>query len=674
MKPVTALLLSLIPAVYIAPFLLAQGQLPPETAALSIVLREFSVVILFFAALLSLSSSSRQKLQVRLLGWAALGVCAFSAHSVLLQMPQASLIFFSFLALSLFLVGEIIAESGRKGGRKSSKLLKRDYYDTSAEIATGYAVALVAITVFFGMASSVEVQLAGLLSLAFAYYCIGNTLVVYPKRPKVIVIFGTLIFFAPLVMISAMDGRWGISGLLLIIPLALFFVLPAESVERNSRFDFIFNNPARSMVFTFVWLIFLGTLLLASPFSSARAASIGLIDAFFTSVSAVCVTGLVVLDTAGDFSLVGEGIILMLIQLGGLGIMAFYAAALGAFRKRPSLRHEIALADASGDEDRTKIFQAVQRMFFCTFGVEALGAVILTYGFSRAGLELPKAIWTGLFTAVSAFCNAGFALQADNLLGFQHDPLVLYTVAVLIVLGGLSPVVVFSIPAFVRRKKISLRAKITLMSTLTLIVAGFFLYLLFEWDHTLAHLSLGDKIHNAIFQSVTTRTAGFNSVDITGLRSASLTMMMVLMFIGGSPGGTAGGVKTTTIFVLLSAIFSLLRSRSEVEAFGRTISRATVYRAIAIVLLGIATAVSALIALQLTQEMPFDVLLFEIISAIGTVGLSIGGTLMLDEPGKIVIAVCMFLGRIGPLTFLMLFASDGSAGESNLPEGSVPVG
>lgn len=674
MKPVTALLLALIPAVYVAPLLLAQGNLPSEASALSDVLREFSVILLFIAALLSLSFSSRQKSQVRFLGWTAIGTCAASAHSVMLRAPQASLVFFSFLALSLFLVGEIVADAGRKGVRKSSKLVKRDYYDTSAEIATGYAVALVAITVFSAMAGNFAIQVAASLALAFAYYCIGNTLAVYRKRPKVIVIFGTLVLFLPLIVISAMDGRWGIAGLLLVIPLALFFVLPAESAERNSRFDFIFNNPARSMVFTFVWLIILGTLLLASPFSSARAASIGLIDAFFTAVSAVCVTGLVVLDTARDFSLVGEGVILMLIQLGGLGIMAFYAAALGAFRKRPSLRHEIALADASGDDDRTKMFQAVRRMFFCTFGIEALGAVILTYVFYRTGLELPKAIWAGLFTAISAFCNAGFALQSDNLIAFQHDPLMLYTVALLIVLGGLSPVVILSIPEFVSGKKVSLRVKITLITSLTLIVAGFLLYLLFEWDHTLAHFSFVDKIHNALFQSITTRTAGFNTVDITGLRSASLTVMMVLMFIGGSPGGTAGGVKTTTIFVLMSAIFSLLRSRSEVEAFGRKISRATVYRATAIVVLGIATAVTALIALQLTQAIPFDVLLFEIISAIGTVGLSIGGTLMLDEPGKIVVAACMFLGRIGPLTFLMLFASDGSAGESNLPDGSVPVG
>jgi trk system potassium uptake protein TrkH len=301
----------------------------------------------------------------------------------------------------------------------------------------------------------------------------------------------------------------------------------------------------------------------------------------------------------------------------------------------------------------------------------------LLVGFLAAGEPSDTALWRAVFTSVSAFCNAGFALQTDNLIPYQTNPLVLHTVAALITLGGLSPAVALAAPRWLRRQKttpISVQAKLALVASLVLAVVGAIFFLAAEWSGSLAHLSFGDRLHNAWFHSVTLRTAGFNSVDMLALSPATVAMSLPWMFIGGSPGGTAGGVKTTTAAILLLAVIAAVTGRDRVVAGGRTIPHRTVYKAAAITTVGAATVFVAFVALLLTQTMPWHVAIFEVVSATGTVGLTIGGTPALDDIGKLVVMACMFAGRVGPLTLFMFVSQRTRRAVWERPEEDLDVG
>ena len=471
---------------------------------------------------------------------------------------------------------------------------------------------------------------------------------------------------------------WLSPGVLLVIsalPVLSALLLPRASVaNEGSGWSIVFDHPARLLVFTFVGLCAAGTVCLALPWSGANRNTIGLLDAAFTSVSATCVTGLVVVDTATAFSGVGKVLILLLIQLGGLGIMTISTAAMGLLGRRLSLRQEGAMAELVSQENRADLFQALRRTLAVTIGFELAGAVLLALMFWRAGDAFGEALWRGVFTSISAFCNAGFALQTDSLIPYQTQPLVLHVVAILIIAGGLSPVVLVAIPLALRRERLTLQVRVALVSTVALLIGGFLAITALEWSASLAELSILDRLHNAWFQSVTLRTAGFNSVEMGALRPATGTLMMVWMLIGGCPGGTAGGIKTTTAFVLMLAIAGSLRGSSVATAFGRTISSRTVFKAAAIVTMGLLAAVAATIVVQITHSLRPEVAAFEVISALGTVGLSIGGTPQLDEVGKIVIMVCMFLGRVGPLTAFLILSERGGDVLWDLPEEEIEVG
>ncbi len=447
-------------------------------------------------------------------------------------------------------------------------------------------------------------------------------------------------------------------------------------MEQTSWWEPLLGHPERLLVGTFAILCVAGTVALALPQSSAFGRSIGFIDAAFTSTSAVCVTGLIVRDTPVDFSNFGQLIILLLIQVGGLGIMTFSTAALRALGRRMSLRHEGAVASLISTQDRGRLFATAKQILQLTVASEVIGALILTAAFVSHGDGLGSALWRGVFTSVSAFCNAGFALQSNSLVPYQHSPLVLHVVGVLIILGGLSPLAVFAFPAIVKRsaEPISAQARLSLAAAGVLLVVGFLFILTFEWNHSLRALPRIDRIHNAWFQSVTLRTAGFNSVDIAAARPATLTLMLLWMFIGGSPGGTAGGVKTTTISVLLLSVVQAIRGQWTLEAFGKTIPERTRTKAAVIVAVAAATGLMALVAIQLTQRMSTGLAIFEVVSALGTVGLSIGGTSQLDGIGKAIIIVCMFVGRVGGVTFLMFLSSRRSLPAIGRPEEEIDVG
>jgi trk system potassium uptake protein TrkH len=252
--------------------------------------------------------------------------------------------------------------------------------------------------------------------------------------------------------------------------------------------------------------------------------------------------------------------------------------------------------------------------------------------------------------------------------------LVLHTVALLIIVGGLSPLAIVSLPALIRRRTVPLQVKLVMSMTVLLLAVGTIAYLSFEWSGSLAHLAWGDRVDNAWFQSVTLRTAGFNSVDLLETRSATRSLMLAMMFVGGSPGGTAGGIKTTSAAVLLLAVVAALRGQTHIAAFGRHVRHTSVYKAVAVTTVGLLSCMVATTAIQLTQSLPFDVGIFEVVSALGTVGLSLDGTGHLDEVGKVVIMVCMFMGRVGPLTLFLFLAEQRSSATWRFTDEEVDVG
>jgi trk system potassium uptake protein TrkH len=472
---------------------------------------------------------------------------------------------------------------------------------------------------------------------------------------------------------------WIVSSGLAGAALCFSFVIRAEQhpqVEQAGWWEPLLGHPERLFVGTFAALCGLGTVLLALPQSASSGQSIGLIDAVFTATSAVCVTGLIVLDTPVDFSLLGQVVVLLLIQVGGLGIMTFSTAALWALGQRMSLRHEGAVASLISTKDRGRLFATAKRILLLTGVAEGAGAVCLFAMFLYHGDAITTAAWRGVFTSVSAFCNAGFALQSDSLIPYQSSAVVLHVVAALIVLGGLSPLAVFSIPALARHsnRPVPAQAKLSLAAAGLLLVLGFCFVLAFEWNQSLGNLPFFDRLHNAWFQSVTLRTAGFNSIDVAVVRPATLSLMMIWMFIGGSPGSTAGGIKTTTASVLVLSVVHVVQGKWTFEAFGRRISERTRAKAAVVVSLAAATAAIALVVIQLTQEIPARSALFEVISALGTVGLSVGATSQLDAIGKLIITGCMFVGRVGGLTFLMFLRTRRQPKSIGRPEEEIDVG
>jgi trk system potassium uptake protein TrkH len=377
-----------------------------------------------------------------------------------------------------------------------------------------------------------------------------------------------------------------------------------------------FAHPALLMLVSFVILIAVGSMLLTFPIASPSRA-ISPIDAVFTATSASCVTGLIVLDTPHDFTLFGQAVILGLIQVGGLNIMVLSAFAASILGRTLGLRGEYALGEVLDLRSVRSAYRLISFVVATTVAVELLGAIPLCITFLRKGLPASSAIWSGVFHSVSAFCNAGFSLESDSLVSLQHNPLALVVVAALITLGGLGFAVLASTWLRLRgHGKIGLAAqvRIVLVVSAALTVGGWLLYAVAEWHRTLGGLDVGSKIINALFQSVTCRTAGFNSVDLGSLHPVSALVMMVLMTIGASPGGTGGGIKTTTVLVLLSALSAIASGRPRVIVMRRFITLDTVFRSAAIAVVAVVVITIGAGALLASQQQPFETLFFEVVS------------------------------------------------------------
>ncbi len=442
--------------------------------------------------------------------------------------------------------------------------------------------------------------------------------------------------------------------LLLPLLLSLLVLLPGQDGDgMEGWWRLALEHPARLLVIFFLTLAVAGTLLLRLPIASVD--SISRIDAAFTATSAACVTGLIVVDTPQAFTLFGQGLILLLIQLGGLGIMSISVFALHALGRRMSVRQEVVLKNMI-DPHHGDVTGALGRILRVTIVAETLGATILTLRFLAAGDGLAMAAWRGLFTAVSAFCNAGFALQSDSLMTYGGDPWILHTVAALIILGGIAPATVLLLPHLLLRRPIPITARLTIIATGLLLVLGAGMMLALEWHHTLDGRPWSERLHHAWFQSATLRTAGFNSVDISAVTPPTYIIMLLFMFIGGSPGGTAGGIKVTAVVILALAMWSSITGHQDIHAGSRRIPPRLVNRAVAIAGSGLAVWFIVVLALALTQTLSTRDLIFEATSALATVGLTTGGTPQLDGLGKVIIIIAMFLGRVGPMTFLLLLS------------------
>ena len=460
------------------------------------------------------------------------------------------------------------------------------------------------------------------------------------------------------------------------IPIAGLFALrhvEKSQLRRHKQWwEELFAEPYRLLFFSFLATCLAGGFLLAMPISGAAGKSIGVLDALFTAVSATCVTGLATADIATALSTFGQWIILLLIQIGGLGIMTFSTAAVLALGKRLSLRYEGTMLQVIGETE--VLSTAVRRMVGITLLMEGMGAAMLFGLFSRAGDSAGTAAFRGVFTAVSAYCNAGFSLQSDSLVSYQHHPAVLHVIAALIVVGSIGPYVAAAIPGLFRGRPLGLQHRIVLTTTAALLLLPAVFLTAVEWSNTLGEMSIWEKLTNGWFQAVTPRTAGFNSVDMAAMRPVSLLVTEALMFVGGSPGSTAGGVKTTTLAVLILAVAATLRGREGIAVYGRRVAQRSVLKAVSVVVAAAGATVVSTGALLLTQNMSFEVALFEVMSALGTVGLSIGGTPLLDEVGKVIVMVLMFAGRLGPLSLFLLLGADSAPEKWQYPEQEVFTG
>jgi trk system potassium uptake protein len=411
----------------------------------------------------------------------------------------------------------------------------------------------------------------------------------------------------------------------------------------------------------FSLLIVAGTFLLAMPFASASGTATSLLVAAFTATSAVCVTGLVLVDTATHWSPFGQAVILALVQVGGFGFMTGSTLLLFILVGRRTALRDRLLAQATIDTPNLgSVGPLIRRVAVFTVIAEVVGAAVLTLLFMGRGEQPLHAVISGVFHSISAFNNAGFDLTGEfrSLTGYADDAPVLLAVAALFILGALGFAIVGDIAAKRRWARLALETKVVLLTTAALLAGGAVLIGLFEWANprTLGNLATHDKVVNAFFTSAT-RTAGFNSIPTEHLLEISLLILIPLMFIGGASGSTAGGIKVNTFSLLLIAIVSTARGLPSAVAFGRRIPHIVVYRAIAVALLSIAVVFAVGLGLELAAGGRLIDRAFEAVSALGTVGLSTGLTRQLEDPARILLLVAMFVGRLGPLTLVLALTS-----------------
>lgn len=427
------------------------------------------------------------------------------------------------------------------------------------------------------------------------------------------------------------------------------------------------HPPVKKITFSFLFVIIVGAFLLSLPISNQDHSFLPILDALFTATSATCVTGLVTVVPATQFTLFGKCVLIALMQIGGIGLITLMAVFMMILKNRLTMNDKIALRELLNQDNLANFKVFLKDVVKYTLVSELIGAILMCFVFVP-DYGLSSGIFVSLFTAVSAFCNAGFDIVgANSLMPYADNTLLNIIVMALIVLGGLGFIVWFEMKGLFhlwREKKMhkkallhsfSIHTRLVLIMTVSLILVPALLFFILEFNNpeTLGNMNFFDKIITSLFTSVTLRTAGFSTIPFVELHSASQAIMLLVMFIGGSPGGTAGGVKTTTIAVILLCVLRMLRGQGRTNVFHRHVSRSIIVRSTAVVCINFMVLFCGIIILCISEKMDFMTIVFEATSALATVGLSLNATPFLSSIGKIVIIWLMFVGRIGIMTFLM---------------------
>ncbi len=501
-----------------------------------------------------------------------------------------------------------------------------------------------------------------------------------------------IILLLVVVMLFGSERR-SLLALAIFVRQGLFVARVFLSTERGDRaLVNLLARPAKLLANSFLVAIVLGAVFLTFPRATTDGNGADAIDAVFTATSATCVTGLIVLNTNDDersdrdlrsFSTFGQWVILVLIQVGGLGIMTLSAAFVLLLGRRLGMRSQALMQNVMEEQSRRALEQSIRTIVTMTFVFEAVGALLLFVRFLPELGDAKQALFYSVFHSVSAYCNAGFSLWSDSLTSWRSDSVVMFTVMGLVTIGGLGSTVV---AALVHRDNLTrspqatwsrwpVHVKTVLVVSMVLVLLGTVVYYFFEYDKTLQGMSLGDKLTASLFQSVTLRTAGFNTTDLSQVHRVTLIVMVLLMFVGGSSGSTAGGVKTSTVAVVFLSVRSMLLGRDEVEVAGRSIPKAIVYKSIGILVVFIGLMIVFLLGLLIVEpHKTFESLLLETVSALATVGVSQGITPHLSWMGKLLVIFLMFVGRIGPLTLALALGERRQRGEMHYPEGKIMVG
>ncbi|MGE7675886.1 TrkH family potassium uptake protein [Lysinibacillus sp. NPDC094403] len=437
-------------------------------------------------------------------------------------------------------------------------------------------------------------------------------------------------------------------------------------------------NPPKILVLGFATIILIGTFLLTLPIATENGEGLSFLDALFTATSATCVTGLIVVDTGDTFSIFGELVILFLIQIGGLGFMTFATLFFLLLGKKISLKERLLLKEAFNNITMAGLVRLVRRILLFTALIELIGGLILSIRFSF-DMPVSKAIYFGFFHSISNFNNAGFDLMGgfNGLTKYVDDPFIVLTICALITIGGLGFIVINELYEYRETKRLSVHSKIVLTTTLILTVGSTLLIFLFEYGNskTLGPLSEWGKILGSLYQAVTPRTAGSNTLPIGDLAQSTLFLIILLMFIGAGSGSTAGGIKITTFALLVATMWSQIRGKEDVVLFRRRIVNETILKALTVTMCGMMIVILVTFVLSITEQgHSFMMYLFEATSAFGTVGLSMGLTPELSPGGRLVIILTMFAGRLGPLTIAFAITKRRKSEAFRHPKGNIMIG
>jgi len=439
-------------------------------------------------------------------------------------------------------------------------------------------------------------------------------------------------------------------------------------------------SPAQVVLITFGLIIMVGAFLLVLPISAAPGVTISFIDALFTATSATCVTGLSTISLRDSFSVPGQIIVLTLIQIGGLGIMTLSSSMTILMGKTLAMREQLMMQDLLEVTSLDDLLNMIIAIIKYTFIIELWGGIVLTLAFFGDGMEFGQAIYYGFYHSISAFCNAGFALFNNSLENYAINPFINSAITVLVIMGGLGFIALRDLKEmFVHRRhflNLTLHTKIVVIVNLALVGSGTLFIFFNEFLNSLVNYDLFDKLQIAFFQSVSTRTAGFNTIPLNNFHPHTIYVMTLFMFIGASPGSTGGGIKTTTFAILVQSIRSTLRGREHVEMFDRKIPQNLILRAISVIIISlIIISIFIFFILKIETDKSFLPLFFEVISAFATVGLSLGVTGSLSSIGKLTLIALMYIGRVGPLTMVLAIGQNRVvSADINYPDGRIMIG